>query len=195
MHNNSVRIVSSIAGSVPRCRKLVLSRGEEMFSPSLKPPRRRLRTVVGVSAMAIIAAGLSNSGYGATDPDKAVDQIKTASPIKHVLIIVGENRSFDHLFATYTPKAKGETVLNLLSEKIINADGTPGPNFAQGQQFKIVAAPNGGKFFISADLSDKQLSPTLPPPDIGGVPPVPIAPAIDQPPIFPPGDPGLPLCD
>ena len=41
-----------------------------MFSPSLKPPRRRLRTVVGVSAMAIIAAGLSNSGYGATDPNK-----------------------------------------------------------------------------------------------------------------------------
>jgi phospholipase C len=166
-----------------------------MFSPSLKPPRRRLRTVVGVSAMAIIAAGLSNSGYGATDPDKAVDQIKTASPIKHVLIIVGENRSFDHLFATYTPKAKGETVSNLLSEKIINADGTPGPNFAKGQQFQIVSAPNGAKFFISADMKDKQLYTTLPAPDIGGVPPVSIAAPIDQPPVFPPGDPGLPQED
>ncbi len=25
---------------------------------------------------------------------------QTATPIKHVIIIVGENRSFDHLFAT-----------------------------------------------------------------------------------------------
>jgi phospholipase C len=166
-----------------------------MFPRSLKPPHRRMKTVVGVSAMALVAVGLSTSGYGASDPDKAVDQIKTASPIKHVIIIVGENRSFDHLFATYKPKTRGETVLNLLSEKIINADGSPGPNFAQGHQFKIVAAPNGGKFFISADLSDKQLYTTLPPPDIGGVPPVSIAAAIDQPPIFPPGDPGLPLAD
>src|SRR5947209_8273581 len=49
----------------------------------------------------------------------------TATPIKHVIVIVGENRSFDHLFATYVPKP-GETVNNLLSEGIVNADGTPG---------------------------------------------------------------------
>jgi len=29
--------------------------------------------------------------------------IPTASPIKHVIVIVGENRSFDHIFATYQP--------------------------------------------------------------------------------------------
>ncbi len=27
----------------------------------------------------------------------------TATPIKHVIIIIGENRSFDHVFATYVP--------------------------------------------------------------------------------------------
>src|SRR5262249_11525474 len=69
----------------------------------------------------------------------------TTTPIKHVIIIVGENRSFDHLFATYVPKHKNEQVLNLLSEGIINADGSPGPNFAKAHQFKIVSAPNGGK--------------------------------------------------
>src|SRR5580704_18584365 len=75
---------------------------------------------------------------------------KASTPIKHVIIIVGENRSFDHLFATYVPKSKDERVRNLLSEHIINADGTPGPKFARAHQFQITAAPNGGKFFSSA---------------------------------------------
>ena len=50
------------------------------------------------------------------------------TPIKHVIVIIGENRSFDHVFATYVPK-NGQTVVNLLSEGIVKADGTPGPNF------------------------------------------------------------------
>jgi phospholipase C len=57
----------------------------------------------------------------------------TATPVKHVIIIVGENRSFDHLFATYVSPS-GDSVLNLLSEGIVNADGTPGPNFSQAAQ-------------------------------------------------------------
>ncbi len=52
----------------------------------------------------------------------------TASPIKHVIVLIGENRSFDHAFGTYVPRA-GQTVSNLLSKGIVNADGTPGPNF------------------------------------------------------------------
>ena len=106
---------------------------------------------------------------GDHDRDDDCDSIKTASPIKHVIIIVGENRSFDHLFATYVPKGKRERVLNLLSEGIINADGTPGPNFTKAHQFQIVSAPNGGKFFSSADMANKQLYTTLPAPDVNGV--------------------------
>jgi phospholipase C len=56
------------------------------------------------------------------------------TPIQHVIVIVGENRTFDHIFATYEPK-KGESVNNLLSEHIVNADGAPGSNFAFAQQF------------------------------------------------------------
>jgi phospholipase C len=163
-----------------------------MFSLSVSRTRSRLRTALGVSAIALAACGMSGASYSAADPDAAVDHLKTASPIKHVIIIVGENRSFDHLFATYKPKTRGETVLNLLSEKIVNADGSPGPNFKQGHQFQIVSAPNNGKFFISADLKDKQLYQFLPPPDLGGTPPVSPLAFILQPPIFPPGDPGLP---
>lgn len=116
-----------------------------------------------------LVLGLGTLVQAQTDPDKAVDKIPTASPIKHVIIIVGENRSFDHLFATYEPKNKDEKVLNLLSERIINRDGTPGPNFGKGHQFQIVAPPNGGKFFMSADLAQKQLYAVLPPPDLAGV--------------------------
>lgn len=41
---------------------------------------------------------------------------------------VGENRTFDNLFATFRPPP-GQSVRNLLSLAIVNADGTPGPHF------------------------------------------------------------------
>jgi phospholipase C len=57
----------------------------------------------------------------------------TISPITHVIMIIGENRTFDHVFATYTPK-HGETINNLLSEGIVTEEGAPGPNFARAAQ-------------------------------------------------------------
>jgi phospholipase C len=144
------------------------------------------------SAVALSVLGFGATVLAATDPDKAVDAIKTVSPIKHVIIIVGENRSFDHLFATYQPKSRDERVLNLLSEGIVNADGSPGPNFAKAHQFKITSAPNGGKFFASADLKNKTLYTTLPSPDVGGVGAVSPYVGILG---IPGGDPGLPLAD
>ena len=36
----------------------------------------------------------------------ADDDAATLTPIKHVIIIIGENRTFDHVFATYTPVNK-----------------------------------------------------------------------------------------
>ena len=59
----------------------------------------------------------------------------TATPIQHVIVIIGENRTFDHVFATYRPPA-GQKVDNLLSKGIIKADGTPGPNFKIATQNK-----------------------------------------------------------
>jgi phospholipase C len=89
---------------------------------------------------------------------------QTKTPIKHVIIIVGENRTFDHLFATYRPR-HGNTVNNLLSQKIIDEDGNPGPNFSHATQFS--ADVTGSSTF--------QLSPThkapyakLPAPLTGG---------------------------
>lgn len=70
--------------------------------------------------------------------DKKAEQIKTATPIKHVIVLIGENRTFDHLFATYVPR-KGEDVKNLLSEGIINAYGSLEPNAAIAQQNQAIA--------------------------------------------------------
>ena len=100
------------------------------------------RTLFAVAAAAALGSGIADTRFArAADTDHAVDAIKTASPIKHVIIIVGENRSFDHLFATYAPQRRDEKILNLLSQGIVNADGTPGPHFARGHQFQIVAPP------------------------------------------------------
>jgi phospholipase C len=107
---------------------------------------------------------------GMLAPPLQAQEEKTASPIKHVIIIVGENRTFDHIFATYKP-TNGQTVDNLLSRKIINADGTPGPNFSQAAQ--IDADPfqrdseDSSRYSISPE-SDNVVYPTLPPPLTGG---------------------------
>ncbi|HEY5174299.1 MAG TPA: alkaline phosphatase family protein [Terriglobales bacterium] len=58
----------------------------------------------------------------------------TATPIKHVIIVIGENRSFDNLFATYQPPDPSQKVWNLLSQQVVTATGAPGPNFAAAAQ-------------------------------------------------------------
>ena len=127
--------------------------------------RATVATQTCAVALAVFAAGAS-AHDGDNDHQRDPDR-QTISPIKHVIVIVGENRSFDHVFATYRPKHKHERVLNLLSQGIVTADGSPGRNFVQGQQYQLTAPPNGGKFFISASQNQKQLYPVLPPPDIG----------------------------
>ena len=57
----------------------------------------------------------------------------TATPIQHVIIVVGENHTFDNLFGTYRP-GKGQTIDNLLSKGIVNADGSPGSHFERASQ-------------------------------------------------------------
>ena len=68
-----------------------------------------------------VEAGKNNKDK---DPSNGV---KTASPIKHVIVLIGENRGLDHTFGVYKPKGKGETISNLLSKGIVNEDGYAGP--------------------------------------------------------------------
>ncbi len=86
----------------------------------------------------------------------------TTTPIKHVVIIIGENRTFDEIFATYRPVRQGTMVSNLLSKGIVNADGSPGPNYDLAKQYS------------ATDTDEYRLAPaktpyeTLPPAMVGG---------------------------
>jgi phospholipase C len=95
---------------------------------------------------------------------RADEKSHTTSPIKHVVVLIGENRSFDNLFATYVPKSK-DSVRNLLSEGIIDAHGAPGPHFSKAAQFQQVA-PFQPKYFVSLDDDQKAPYTTLPPPTL-----------------------------
>lgn len=55
------------------------------------------------------------------------------TPIEHVIVIMGENHTFDNVYGGYRPP-RGQSVRNLLSQGIINADGSPGPNFSKAAQ-------------------------------------------------------------
>lgn len=55
------------------------------------------------------------------------------TPIEHVIVVIGENHSFDNIFGAYQPP-RGQHIDNLLAKGIINADGTPGKNFARAAQ-------------------------------------------------------------
>jgi phospholipase C len=102
-------------------------------------------------AVSLIAATAGMAKDEARDND-AADAVKTESPIKHVIILIGENRGTDHTFGVYRPKGKHQTISNILSKGIVNADGSPGPNFKLAQQFLVkpqsayyIGAPRNAK--------------------------------------------------
>src|SRR5262249_48692734 len=119
-------------------------------------------TLLCISAVLLASSFNSTAGQANKAPR---GDANTATPIKHVIVIVGENRSFDHLFATYVPKA-GETVNNLLAEGIINADGSPGANYSQATQFH--ADITGSTTYQPSPMTGKTAYLTLPAPLNGG---------------------------
>jgi phospholipase C len=76
-----------------------------------------MRQLLSMCLIAVIVAG------PLTTPAAFAADVKTATPIKHIVIIFGENQSFDHYFGTY-PNA-----LNPDGEPPFHAlPGTPGVN-------------------------------------------------------------------
>jgi len=131
------------------------------------------------SLAAIVAAQLAlGAAFAGSAQAEEHESVRTRTPIQHVIVLIGENRTFDHVFATYKPK-KGEFVNNLLSKGIVNEDGTPGPNFARSKQFQAVA-PFKTQFFIGLQSSEKTPYDILPQPTLNFAPTATI---------FPPGTP------
>lgn len=176
-----------------------------MFPDTSVSRKLRLKLIAGVSVMALTGIGVTERAFNTADgaiaaPASAqtdVERIHTETPIKHIIYIIGENRSFDNVYGTYVPK-HGEKVWNLLSQGIVNADGTPGRSFAKGQQFQSTS--NNGQFLLSPLA--KQPYTFLPVPTIASAQPegvgleFGIVNASGQPTAtFPQGDPSLPLAD
>jgi phospholipase C len=141
----------------------------------------RLNAKLGASLVSLMLVVLPASSQ-ANDEGRS-EHGKTATPIKHVIVLIGENRTFDHVFATYVPKSE-DSVSNLLSKGIIKADGTPGKHFSKAAQFQAVA-PFKTKFFVSLGKDEKAPFDILPLPTLNFSP----SPATGEPPPFPAGTP------
>jgi phospholipase C len=118
--------------------------------------RMRQSAVVTAAVLSLFA-----SKSGVAQPANSLERA-TTTPIKHVVIVIGENRTFDEIFATYRPVRQGTTVSNLLSKGIVKADGAPGPSYDLAKQYS------------ATDTEDYRLAPaktpyvTLPPAMVGG---------------------------
>src|SRR5580698_4269745 len=99
-----------------------------MQGTDLKRASLRQRLLACAATIALAGNSIAPAFADANDDN-------TASPIKHVIVIVGENRSFDHVFATFTPAHKTDTVLNALSQGIVTATGAPGPSYKKALQY------------------------------------------------------------
>jgi phospholipase C len=135
----------------------------------------RIRSRRGFTA-ALFSAALSFSVGAVTvsaAPDKDADAasaVKTESPIKHVIILIGENRGTDHTFGVYKPKGRGQTISNILSKGIVNEDGSPGPHFSLAQQFLVKPQP---LYYVGAPDRAKKLygsTGQMPQPNTNGAP-------------------------
>ena len=93
--------------------------------------RKLIHPALAVGATAAVTVMMTAAAAGSTP--HAGQAPPTTTPIKHVVLIIGENHSFDNLFATYQPP-RGQKIWNLLSEGIVTRSGTPGPNFKQARQ-------------------------------------------------------------
>ena len=98
-----------------------------------------IRRVSAVAAAGLVASALTAAAAGASPQAASTGkQVTTAtvlaspfttSPIKHVVVIIGENHTFDNVFATYQPPGH-QHIWNLQSEGIVTKNGDPGPNVA-----------------------------------------------------------------
>src|SRR5262249_23303061 len=139
--HNRLTLLSTHVQPSPRHTKKVTTREGPNPSTEKDLPmtefKKLAKNCLRISRLTLAFIALMQISFGPMVQNAKADDDhhkKTATPIRHVIVIVGENRTFDHIFATYKPK-HGESVNNLLSEGIIKEDGSPGPNYARAHQY------------------------------------------------------------
>jgi acid phosphatase len=104
-----------------------------------------------VVAGAVVAVTATMTAAAAASTPHASHAPHTTTPIKHVIVIIGENHSFDNVFATYQPPGH-QKIWNLLSEGIVTKSGAPGPNFSKAAQ---LTASNTKTYSLNPKITGK----------------------------------------
>jgi phospholipase C len=135
-----------------------------MSRGSLNRNRLMLTTALSGVLLAMVAGSPV-----AADDDR--DGHGTATPIKHVIILIGENRTFDNIYGMYRPH-HGQSVSNLLSKGIVNGSGMTVLNTKAQQSF--IQQPYPSKYFIDFHATTGRTPyPILPQPNTAYVPTAP----------------------
>ncbi|TMD93678.1 MAG: alkaline phosphatase family protein [Chloroflexi bacterium] len=115
--------------------------------------RDRSRAGLGLLLVGLLAAGASPGARAAAAVGAGVPPA-TRTPIRHVIVVIGENRTYDNVFATWTPPA-GRHARTLLSEGIVTPGGGCGPQAARAVQRRAtdtghyrVTPPSTGTYAI-----------------------------------------------
>src|SRR5215469_6691919 len=111
--------------------------------------RKFIHPAVATGAAVAVTVMMTAAAAGSTP--HASPGPRTTTPIKHVIVIIGENHSFDNVFATYQPP-RHQKIWNLLSEGIVTKNGTPGPNFGKAAQ---LTASNTKTYSLTPKITGK----------------------------------------
>ena len=113
-------------------------------------------TIASILISVAICLGILGAAPGNIPNSRAVDGTSDGASlsvgdsrqrIRHLIVVVGENRSFDNVFGTYVPSGS-QRIWNLLSQDIVQINGNPGTNFSAARQQK------------ATDTTSYQLSPS-----------------------------------
>src|SRR5215471_8834360 len=110
---------------------------------------RRKLIYPALATGAAVAVTVMMTAAPAGSAARASGAPRTTTPIKHVVVIIGENHSFDNVFATYQPPGR-QKIWNLLSKGIVTKSGAPGPNFGLARQ---LTASNTKTYSLSPKIT------------------------------------------
>jgi phospholipase C len=108
-----------------------------------------MRTFVISAALALCTAGLAGpfaTADAATSPMNA-DELTTATPIKHVVVVFQENASFDHYFGTYPNAANPEGDPPFVAREETPIVNNLLPSALNGNRDLLATNPNQSKPF------------------------------------------------
>jgi phospholipase C len=139
--------------------------------PYIDSKRKRLMTATALGGALLTLMAVSPVAADDDHGDR-----RTATPIKHVIVLIGENRTFDNIYGMYRPRG-GQFIGNLLSRGIVDAAGNTVLNTG-AKQFAINLPLSSPTYFIDFRATPgKTPYSVLPLPNVAYAPQVPTTPA------------------